>query len=148
MATVKIYEGLGPSTLIPQRGHATPAQLEGLGWPASVEVLRADLRGGDLDPVFAGVDVLVHLAAAVTGGEDAQFAASVVGTERLLEAMARSSTRRLVLASSFSVYDWSEIRDTLDEDSPLEVAPDLYQRDGYAIKIVSPMLPGSSPLVS
>ena len=35
------------------------------------------------------MDVLVHLAAAVSGGEDAQFAATVVGTERLLEAMAR-----------------------------------------------------------
>jgi nucleoside-diphosphate-sugar epimerase len=56
-----------------------------------------------------------------------------VGTERLLQAMARSSTRRLVLASSFSVYDWSRIRGTLDESSPLEEGADLYARDGYAI---------------
>ena len=68
----------------------------------------------DLAAAFAGVDVLVHLAAAVTGGEDAQFAATVVGTERLLDAMARSQTRRLVLASSFSVYDWSAIRGDVD----------------------------------
>ena len=54
--------------------------------------------------------MLVHLAAAVSGGEDAQFAATVVGTERLLEAMAAAACRRLVLASSFSVYDWSAIR--------------------------------------
>jgi UDP-glucose 4-epimerase len=47
--------------------------------------------------------------------------------------MARSSTRRLVFCSSFSVYDWSAIEGTLDEDSPLESAPDLYERDGYAI---------------
>jgi UDP-glucose 4-epimerase len=73
------------------------------------------------------------LAAAVTGGEEARFAATVVGTERLLDAMAQSQTRRLVLASSFSVYDWSAIRGTLTEDSPVESGEDLYERDGYAI---------------
>jgi nucleoside-diphosphate-sugar epimerase len=122
-----------------RRGHAVralvrpSARIEGLGWPPEVEVVRADLRGGRLDSAFAGVDALVHLAAALTGSEDAQFAATVVGTERLLEAMARSDTRRLVLASSFSVYDWSEIRGTLDEESPLEQGAHLYARDGYPI---------------
>jgi UDP-glucose 4-epimerase len=123
-----------------QRGHSVralvrpAARLDDLDWPAHVDVVRADLRvARDLDAAFAGVDVLVHLAAAVTGGEDAQFAATVVGTERLLEAMARSRTRRLVLASSFSVYDWSAIRGVLTEESPLESGADLYERDGYAI---------------
>jgi UDP-glucose 4-epimerase len=122
------------------RGHSVralvrpSARLDDLGWPERVEVVRADLRvARDLDAAFAGVDVLVHLAAAVTGGEDAQFAATVVGTERLLEAMARSRTRRLVLASSFSVYDWSAIRGVLTEESPLEAGADLYERDGYAV---------------
>jgi UDP-glucose 4-epimerase len=110
------------------------ARLEGLGWPASVEVFRADLRSGaDLAPAFDGVDALVHLAAAVAGGEDTQFAAAVTGTEKLLGAMARSACRRLVLASSFSVYDWSRIHGTLDENAPLEPVPDLYERDGYSI---------------
>jgi nucleoside-diphosphate-sugar epimerase len=123
-----------------RRGHAVRAlvrpatRLEGMGWPESVEVVRADLRvGRDLAAAFAEVDVLVHLAAAVTGGDDAQFVVSVVGTERLVEAMAHSTTRRLVLASSFSVYDWSAIQGTLTEDSPLESGADLYERDGYAV---------------
>jgi nucleoside-diphosphate-sugar epimerase len=77
--------------------------------------------------------VLIHLAAAVRGDADAQFAAAVVGSERLMAAMAESRTRRLVLASSFSVYDWSAIRGTLTEESPIEAGPDLYERDGYAI---------------
>lgn len=122
------------------RGHAVRAlvrpatRLDALGWPAEVEVVRADLRAArDLDTAFADIDLLIHLAAAVRGGEDAQFAAAVVGSERLLAAMARSETRRLVLASSFSVYDWSAIRGTLTEASPVESGPDLYQRDGYAI---------------
>jgi nucleoside-diphosphate-sugar epimerase len=110
------------------------ARVDDLGWPASVDVFRGDLRSSqDLERAFDGVDVLVHLAAAVTGGEDAQFAAAVHGSERLLSAMARTSCKRIVLASSFSVYDWSRIRGTLDESSPLEVVPDLYARDGYSI---------------
>src|ERR1700761_2698943 len=73
------------------------AHLEALGWPSSVEIFRADLRTShELGHAFDSVDVLLHLAAVVSGGEDAQFAGTVVGTERLLDAMASSSCRRLV----------------------------------------------------
>ena len=82
---------------------------------------------------FEGVDALVHLAAVVSGGEDAQFAGTVAGTERLLDAMASSACRRMVLCSSFSVYDYSSTRRILDENSPLHKAPDVYARDGYTI---------------
>lgn len=110
------------------------ARLEGLAWSPSVEVFRADLRtASDLERAFDGVDVLVHLAAVVAGGEDLQFAGTVTATERMLDAMARTSCRRLVLASSFAVYDWSACRGTLDERSPIEPVPDLYERDGYTI---------------
>ena len=123
-----------------RRGHAVRAMVRPaarvdpaeLGWDGDVELTRADLRAArDLPDAFGGVDALVHLAAAVTGGEEVQFAASVIGTEKLLAAMAASSCRRLVLASSFSVYDWSAIRGALTEDSPLEAH--LYDRDGYAV---------------
>jgi 2-alkyl-3-oxoalkanoate reductase len=110
------------------------ASLEALGWPSSVEVFRGDLRSHrDLSDAFEGVDVLLHLAAVVSGGEDEQFAGSVVGTERLLEAMASTRCRRLVLCSSFSVYDYSSTHWTLDEGSPLHKVPDVYTRDGYTI---------------
>jgi UDP-glucose 4-epimerase len=123
-----------------RRGHSVRAMVrpaakvdaQRLGWDGEVELFRADLRASrELPAAFEGVDALVHLAAAVTGGEEVQFAASVVGTERLLAAMATSRCDRLVLASSFSVYDWSAIRGSLTEDSPLEA--DLYSRDGYAV---------------
>jgi nucleoside-diphosphate-sugar epimerase len=105
-----------------------------IGWPSSVEVVRGDLRSmRDLPEAFRDVDVLVHLAASVTGGEDAMFASTVTGTERLLAAMVGTHCRRLVLASSFSVYDWSAIRGTLSEGSPVESGADLYGRDGYSI---------------
>jgi 2-alkyl-3-oxoalkanoate reductase len=110
------------------------ARVEALGWPSSVELFRADLRtSSELEAAFRGIEVLIHLAAVVTGTEDAQFAATVAGSERLLGAMAKTACRRLVLASSFSVYDWSKIEGTLDENSPIESAPELYERDGYSI---------------
>ena len=94
-------------------------RLDALGWPSSVEVFRADLRNScELGRAFEGVDVLLHLAAVVSGGEDAQFAGTVAGTERLLDAMGLSACRRLVLCSSFSVYDYSSTRRILDEGSP------------------------------
>jgi 2-alkyl-3-oxoalkanoate reductase len=108
--------------------------LEAIGWPSSVEIFRADLRTSrELPRAFEGVDVLIHLAAVVSGGEDAQFAGTVVGTERLLDAMASSTCRRLVLCSSFSVYDYSSTDRTLDEGSPLHRVPDVYSLSGYSI---------------
>jgi UDP-glucose 4-epimerase len=110
------------------------ARLEELGWPSSVEVFRADLRTSrDLANAFEGIDVLIHLAAVVSGGEDAQFVGTVAGTERLLDAMATTACRRLVLCSSFSVYNYSAARGTLDEDSPLHNVEEVYGRDGYTI---------------
>ncbi len=102
------------------------AHLEALDWPSSVEVFRADLRTSrELARAFEDVDVLLHLAAVVSGGEDAQFAGTVAGTERLLNAMTAGACKRLVLCSSFSVYDYSSVRGVLDEDSPLHQAPDV-----------------------
>lgn len=123
-----------------KRGHAVRAMVRpGIAeteWhdENSVEVYHADLRSSDdLLPAFDGVDVLIHLAAVVSGSEDAQLAGTVAGTERLLAAMARSQTRRLVLASTLSVYDWSAPWFSLTEETPLEPRHQLYRRDGYAI---------------
>ena len=61
------------------------ARLEALGWPSSVEVFRADLRTSrELERAFEGVDVLLPPGGGGLRGEDAQFAGTVVGTERLL----------------------------------------------------------------
>jgi UDP-glucose 4-epimerase len=110
------------------------ARVEPLGWPSSVEVFRADLRTScELGCAFESIEVLLHLAAVVSGGEDAQFSGTVVGTERLLNAMASSTCRRLVLCSTFSVYDYSSTHRLLDECSPLHHVPDVYTRDGYTI---------------
>jgi nucleoside-diphosphate-sugar epimerase len=122
-----------------EHGHAVRAVLRPAGgappaeWRNRAEVVRADLRAGaGLESLFDGVDVLVHLAAVVRGTPEAQFVGTVVATERLLEAMKSvATTKRVVLASSCSVYGWSRAGRLLSEDSPLEDSP--YERDGYTV---------------
>jgi nucleoside-diphosphate-sugar epimerase len=110
------------------------ADLGALAGHSSLDVVRADLRSSrNLSGAFEGVDVLIHLAAVVSGDEDTQFAGTVVGTERLLDAMSGTGCRRLVLCSSFSVYDYSAVGRSLSEDSPLHRWQDVYARDGYTI---------------
>ena len=101
-------------------------------WNSEVDVFPADLRvSGDLLLALDGIDAVIHLAAAVTGSEDIQFASSVVGTERLLQAMARSSVKRFVHISSIVVYDWSSAAKVMDENAPLVQNP--YEMGGYTI---------------
>jgi nucleoside-diphosphate-sugar epimerase len=112
------------------RALVRPATETEARWSGPVEIVRADLRAGaDLEPMVSEVDAVVHLAAGTSGDEMDMFAATVVGTERLLTAMARTATRRLVLASSFTVYDWDAVPRLLTESSPL--ATDLERRGGY-----------------
>ncbi len=115
------------------RAMVRPAsKVERLGWGDEVEVFRGDLRGsGDLEDAFEGVDVLVHLAACVVGDDETRFGSTVVGTERLLDAMVKSDVKRVVLASSYSLYDYEKVGWTMREDSPLAEMP--YDRDSYAV---------------
>jgi UDP-glucose 4-epimerase len=122
-----------------ERGHAVRALLRPAAgppppqWGERAEIVRADLRAAALpEGLFDGVDVLVHLAAVVRGTPESQFIGTVVATERLLEAMqAAGGARRVVLASSCAVYDWTRARGTLTDDTPLDSA--LYERDGYTV---------------
>lgn len=123
--------------LLLRRGHSVralirPASIEPQEWRDNVETFRADLRvHDDLVSAFAGVDSVIHAAAATSGNEDVQFASSVVGTERFLNAMARSSVKRLIHVSSLVVYDWACAAGTMDEDTPLD--KDIYGMGAYTI---------------
>ncbi len=113
-----------------KRGHTVRAIVRPSSlvpaWPEGVEIFRADLRvEKDFAPAFEGVDAVLHLAAAVTGTEDTQFAS------RFLGAMAKSAVKRLVHVSSLVVYNWSKAGPCLDEKTPLETTP--YAMGGYTI---------------
>jgi dTDP-L-rhamnose 4-epimerase len=84
----------------------------GKAWtpPGGVEFLQADVRDRDIvDRAVKGVDAVVHLAAKVGLGVDADdlpdYASSNdAGTAVVLAAMARAGVPRLTLASSMVVY--------------------------------------------
>jgi len=109
-----------------------PSASEPAEWRGKVDIFRADLRvNADLVLAFDGIDAVIHAAAATSGSEDSQFASSVVATERFLDAMVRSSVKRLIHVSSLVVYDWARAKGTMDENTPLE--SDMYVMGPYAI---------------
>lgn len=123
-----------------ERGHELVAmvrpstKLDQIAWAKApgVSVVRGDLRRrGDWEQGLAGCDAVLHLAAAGSGDFYTQFAATVIGTEHLLAAMAAADLLRLVHISSFSLYDYRAVRDgdPLDEASPIEARP--LDRDDY-----------------
>ena len=94
-------------SLIPQvhGGAARPAYLS-----SEVELVTGDVRDADaLRGALAGVDAVVHLAARVGVGQSmyelAEYtSANSLGTAVLLEALAERPVRKLVVASSMSIY--------------------------------------------
>lgn len=100
---------------------------------AGIEVRLADLEALARDPAaFAGVDAVIHLAAAQheMNVPDAHFErVNVELTATLLEAAVRAGVRRFVHGSTIGVY--GEARGVLDETSP--TAPDnVYGRTKLA----------------
>jgi UDP-glucuronate 4-epimerase len=99
------------------------ANLEVLHDWSSFEFTQADLLDADLADLLNGVDVVYHLAAqpGVRASWETGFAvyaeANVLATQRLLEATRHSAVRRLVYASSSSVYGRAAHYPT-DEDTP------------------------------
>lgn len=98
-----------------RRGHEVRAMVRPTSDAASlpwledqrVEVVRCDLRSRHgLDEAVAGVDAVLHLAAAKDGDIHMQLAGTVVATENLLAAMEEAGVGRLVQVSSFAVYDF------------------------------------------
>lgn len=95
-----------------------------------VELLEADLRDADLMDVLDGVELVFHQAAIpgvraswsdVFGG---YVSSNVVATQRLLEAVrATPGVRRLVYASSSSVYGNALTYPTRESDMPRPSSP-------------------------
>lgn len=65
--------------------------------------VTADLSSGLPPHALGGADVVVHAAAATSGGYDAHQRNTIDGTRRLLSAMHEAGVSRLVLISSLSV---------------------------------------------
>ena len=120
-----------------RQGHTVRAGVRQLpggdAWPAGVQPVLCEVQSGaGLEPACAGADAVIHLAAAMGGSAAEQEAVAVDGTRRLLAAM-DGRCPRLLLASSFAVYDWQRAGATLDEDSAVLDEFGLAGQDAYAI---------------
>ncbi|HEV2746765.1 MAG TPA: SDR family NAD(P)-dependent oxidoreductase [Allosphingosinicella sp.] len=88
--------------------HGDSARPEDL--PAEVELVRADIRNGDaVARAVRGVDSVVHLAAEVGVGQsmyavERYTSVNDVGTAILFEKLIEHPVRRIVTASSMSIY--------------------------------------------
>lgn len=88
------------------------------------ELAREDLRSSDLDPLLDGVEVVWHLAAqagvrASWGRSFEEYTSrNINATQRLLEAAKDRPPRRIVCASSSSVYGEAPVY-PVPEDGPL-----------------------------
>jgi len=92
------------------------------------ELVEADLAEEPLEPLLDGVDGIFHLAAqpGVRGSWGATFAVyardNLVATQRLFEAAAGAG-RRLVFASSSSIYGNAEAYPTTEDLEPKPISP-------------------------
>ena len=80
---------------------------------------------------LARFDAVIHCAAALDGSEQEQRSATVGGTRNLVSAMETARVRRMVLVSSFAVYDYASlpVNSLLTEDAPID--PDGLVRGPY-----------------
>jgi dTDP-L-rhamnose 4-epimerase len=85
--------------------------------PADVELIRADVRNGDaVTKALKGVDSVIHLAAEVGVGQsmyavERYTSVNDVGTAVLTEKLIDNPVRRIVTASSMSIYGEGLYRD-------------------------------------
>ncbi len=128
-----VNDGLG-------RGHSVRAMIRpatrcrSMIWTdhPRVEIVRVDLRSKrELVDALRGIDVVIHAAATKSGDSHAILTGTLVATENLLGAMIEAQVRRIVLVSSFAVYDYLRLPSftELNESSPLESRPQ--ERDAY-----------------
>ena len=89
----------------------------------NVRFLPADLTCDPLEPLLDGVQTVFHLAAlSAPWGRKSDFqAANIDATSRLLDAARKAGCRRLVFASTPSIYTRAADQLGLTEQSPLPV---------------------------
>ena len=92
-----------------------------------VQWISADVTTTDLVPLFAGADAVVHLAWLIQPSHepDVLWRTNVVGTTRVIEAVAAAGVPRLVHASSVGTYAQAPKDRRVDESHPTDGIPTL-----------------------
>jgi UDP-glucuronate 4-epimerase len=104
------------------------ANAAGFAGPA-VEMVDADLRVADIEPLLDGIDVVFHQAAqpgvrlSWSSGFREYVEENVIVTQRLLDAVQVTGPRRFVYASSSSVYGHQARYPVREDDLPAPFSP-------------------------
>ncbi|KJS28606.1 MAG: hypothetical protein VR64_23795 [Desulfatitalea sp. BRH_c12] len=97
-----------------------------------VQVVCGDLRDAKgVAALLEGVDGVIHLAASKSGDLYEQFGGTVIATENLLSAMVDAALSRIVVTSSFSVYEYLALPQWSVLDESTSLAADPLVRDEY-----------------
>jgi UDP-glucose 4-epimerase len=94
----------------------------------NVESKRVDLAAGPLGSIFAGADVVVHLASASTPGlpEPTAEELDLAITQRVLDAAGEADVRQVLVLSTAMVYGaWAANPVPITEDAPIRPNPDF-----------------------
>jgi UDP-glucose 4-epimerase len=93
-----------------------------------VSFIAANVVTADLRSIFAGADVVLHLAWAIQPSHDerATYAVNVEGSRRVLDAVLAASVPRLVYASSVGAYSPGPKDRMVDEAWPVDGIPSLF----------------------
>jgi UDP-glucuronate 4-epimerase len=98
--------------------------LQALRGDRHFELVEADLSSADLPPLFAGAELVFHLAAqaGVRGSFGDSFAGyardNLLASQRVFEAARGAGARRVVWASSSSVYGDAEAYPCVEDQTP------------------------------
>jgi nucleoside-diphosphate-sugar epimerase len=105
------------------------ANLRDLRQAPTFQFIEADLRTTDLVALLTGIDYVFHLAAQAGvrtswgDGFTAYVEHNVLATQRLLEAAQQRGIRRVIYASSSSVYGETPTLPAREDSSPLPISP-------------------------
>ena len=86
---------------------------------------QANVTSSDLVPLFEGADVVIHLAWSIQPSHDieALLRTNVLGSQRVLDAVAAAGVPALVVASSVGAYSRGPKDGAVTEDWPTEGTP-------------------------
>ena len=97
-----------------------------------VTITLGDIRNeDDMRAAVEGCAVVFHVAAALGGSYDAQYAANVMGTQTVADVAARAGAGRFVHVSTISVYGYRNREDVTEATLP-DPGADPYHRTKLA----------------
>jgi len=123
-----VKEGYHVRALVRELSHTEP--LDKLG----IELVYGDIRNANcLVEASKGMDVLIHMAAALHGTSGFILDCAIKGTKNVAVAAKSCDLKRVIYISSMSVYDYLNLRDgdVISEESALEEFPQL--RGAYSL---------------